>query len=192
MKQTKTVKIGGIAIGGGARVALQTMLKTPLTDIKAVIDKINRLQDMGCDVIRAAVPDMKNAACIKEIVKNTHMPFVADIHFDYRLAIASVQNGAAKLRINPGNIGGEERVREVVACLKEYRIPVRIGVNGGSLEKEILARYGAPTAEALCESALRSVGLFNRFGYDEIVVSIKSSDVVTTIAANRLFAQTEA
>lgn len=188
MEKTKAVKIGKITIGAGYPAALQTMLKTPLTDTKAVIAKIGQLKEIGCDIIRAAVPDMKNAACIKEIVSHTDVPFVADIHFDYRLAIESVKNGAAKLRINPGNIGGEKCIREVVACLKEYRIPVRIGVNGGSLEKDILAKHGAPTAQALYESALRSIGLFNRFGYDDIVVSIKSSDVAATVAANRLFA----
>jgi (E)-4-hydroxy-3-methylbut-2-enyl-diphosphate synthase len=188
MKNTKAVKIGKITIGAGYPVALQTMLKTPLTDTGAVIEKIEQLKAMGCDIIRAAVPDMKNAAGIKEIVRHTDVPFVADIHFDYRLAIESVKNGAAKLRINPGNIGPEKCVHEVVACLKDYRIPVRIGVNGGSLEKDILAKYGAPTAQALYESALRSIGLFNRFGYDDIVVSIKSSDVAATVDANRLFA----
>lgn len=188
MKNTRIVKIGKITIGAGRPVALQTMLKTPLTDTKSVIAKIHTLKNMGCDIIRAAVPDMKNAACLSDIIGNTDLPFVADIHFDYRLAIESVKNGVSKLRINPGNIGGEAAVREVVACLKEYKIPVRIGVNGGSLEKDILAKYGSPTAQALCESALRSIALFNRFGYDDIVVSIKSSDVVTTVNANRLFA----
>ncbi len=186
-KNTREIKIKNINIGAENPVAVQTMLKEPITDVKASIDKINRLSLIGCDIIRAAVPDEKSASCIKTIVENTDMPFVADIHFDYRLAIKSIENGASKLRINPGNIGGDEKLREVAACLREYDIPVRIGVNGGSLEKDILKKYKRPTAEALCESAFRSIERLNRFNYDNIVVSIKSSDVVTTIQANRLF-----
>ena len=166
---------------------VQSMLKLPPTDHKAIIDEINELEMLGCDIIRGTIPNMEAAKVIPKIVKNTNIPFVADIHFDYKVAIEAIKNGVHKVRINPGNIGGKERVREVVKCLKDYDIPVRIGVNSGSLEKDLLEKYGHPTPEALVESAYRSIAYFNEFGYDNIVLSIKSSDVVTTIDANRLF-----
>ena len=187
MKKTNTVKIGNKVIGGGNPILVQSMLKLPPTDYKSIIDEINELEMLGCDIIRGTIPNMEAAEVIPKIVKNTNIPFVADIHFDYRVAIEAIKNGVHKVRINPGNIGGKERVREVVKCLKDYDIPVRIGVNSGSLEKDLLEKYGHPTPEALVESAYRSIAYFNEFGYDNIVLSIKSSDVVTTIDANRLF-----
>lgn len=187
MKKTNVVKIGNKVIGGGNPIMVQSMLKLPPTDHKAIIDEINELEMLGCDIIRGTIPNMEAAKVIPKIVKNTNIPFVADIHFDYKVAIEAIKNGVHKVRINPGNIGGKERVREVVKCLKDYDIPVRIGVNSGSLEKDLLEKYGHPTPEALVESAYRSIAYFNEFGYDNIVLSIKSSDVVTTIDANRLF-----
>lgn len=187
MKKTNAVKIGNKIIGGGNPIMVQSMLKLPPTDYKSIIDEINELEMLGCDIIRGTIPNMEAAEVIPKIVKNTNIPFVADIHFDYRVAIEAIKNGVHKVRINPGNIGGKERVREVVKCLKDYDIPVRIGVNSGSLEKDLLEKYGHPTPEALVESAYRSIAYFNEFGYDNIVLSIKSSDVVTTIDANRLF-----
>ncbi|WP_294465424.1 flavodoxin-dependent (E)-4-hydroxy-3-methylbut-2-enyl-diphosphate synthase [uncultured Anaerofustis sp.] len=187
MKKTNAVKIGNKIIGGGNPIMVQSMLKLPPTDYKSIIDEINELEMLGCDIIRGTIPNMEAAKVIPKIVKNTNIPFVADIHFDYRVAIEAIKNGVHKVRINPGNIGGKERVREVVKCLKDYDIPVRIGVNSGSLEKDLLEKYGHPTPEALVESAYRSIAYFNEFGYDNIVLSIKSSDVVTTIDANRLF-----
>lgn len=187
MKKTNAVKIGNKIIGGGNPIMVQSMLKLPPTDYKSIINEINELEMLGCDIIRGTIPNMEAAKVIPKIVKNTNIPFVADIHFDYRVAIEAIKNGVHKVRINPGNIGGKERVREVVKCLKDYDIPVRIGVNSGSLEKDLLEKYGHPTPEALVESAYRSIAYFNEFGYDNIVLSIKSSDVVTTIDANRLF-----
>lgn len=187
MKKTNVVKIGNKVIGGGNPIMVQSMLKLPPTDHKAIIDEINELEMLGCDIIRGTIPNMEAAKVIPKIVKNTNIPFVADIHFDYKVALEAIKNGVHKVRINPGNIGGKERVREVVKCLKDYDIPVRIGVNSGSLEKDLLEKYGHPTPEALVESAYRSISYFNEFGYDNIVLSIKSSDVVTTIDANRLF-----
>ena len=187
MKKTNAVKIGNKIIGGGNPIMVQSMLKLPPIDYKSIIDEINELEMLGCDIIRGTIPNMEATKVIPKIVKNTNIPFVADIHFDYRVAIEAIKNGVHKVRINPGNIGGKERVREVVKCLKDYDIPVRIGVNSGSLEKDLLEKYGHPTPEALVESAYRSIAYFNEFGYDNIVLSIKSSDVVTTIDANRLF-----
>lgn len=189
MKKTNVVKIGNKVIGGGNPVLIQSMLKLPPTDYKSIIKEINDLEMLGCDIIRGTIPNMEAAEVIPEIIKNTNIPFVADIHFDYKVAIAAIKNGVHKVRINPGNIGGKEKVREVVKCLKDYDIPVRIGVNSGSLEKDLLEKYKHPTAEALVESAYRSISYFNEFDYDNIVLSIKSSDVTTTIDANRLFSE---
>jgi len=186
---TRKIKIKDLEIGGNNSIPVQSMLNVPLKDTANALAQIHALEQAGCQIIRAAVPDKENAAALKAIIKETQVPFVADIHFDYRLAIQAIESGVHKLRINPGNIGGRERVKEVVACLKEYRIPVRIGVNGGSLEKELLEQYHSSCPEALVESARRSIDYFNEFGYDNIVVSIKSSDVPTTIVANRLFSQ---
>lgn len=185
---TKNVYAGSVPIGGGNRITVQTMLNIPLTQTNRVIADIHSLQEAGAEIIRAAVPDEDAAKALKTVLPEMSVPMVADIHFNWRLAIKSVEAGVSKLRINPGNIGGKEKLREVCACLKEYKIPVRIGVNGGSLEKDILEKHGGVCSEALVESAMRSVGYFNEFGYDDIVVSIKASDVVTTYEANRLFA----
>ncbi len=189
MNKTKKVKIKDREIGGGNPILIQSMLKMPTEDYDSVIKEINELELLGLDIIRGAIPNMESAKAIGKIVKNTNIPFVADIHFDYKLAIESVKNGVHKLRINPGNIGGKEKVREVVKVLKDYDIPVRIGVNAGSLEKDLLEKYHSPTKEALVESAYRSISYFNEFGYDNIVMSIKSSDVISTIEANRLFSE---
>jgi len=187
MKKTNVVKIKNKSIGGNNPILVQSMLKLPPTDYKSIIDEINNLEMVGCDIIRGTIPDMEAAKVIPKIIKNTNIPFVADIHFDYKVAIEAIKNGVHKVRINPGNIGGKERVREVVKALKDYNIPVRIGVNSGSLEKDLLEKYKHPTPEALVESAYRSISYFNEFDYDNIVLSIKSSDVSTTIDANRLF-----
>ena len=186
-KQTRAVKVSDVIIGGGFPVTIQSMLNIPLTDTDRVLASIRALEDAGCQIIRAAVPDMESAEAIKTVLPQMRVPLVADIHFDYRLAIASVEAGVSKVRINPGNIGGPDRVREVCACLREHDIPVRIGVNSGSVEKDLLEKYGHVCAEALVESAERSIGYFNEFGYDNIVMSIKASDVVMTVEANRLF-----
>lgn len=187
-KYTREINIGNKKIGNNNPILIQSMLKFPLTEEKRAIDKINELEENGLDIIRAAIPNIEAAQAIPNIIKNINIPFVADIHFDYRLAIKSIQNGVDKLRINPGNIGGKDRIREVTACLKEYNIPVRIGINGGSLEKDLLEKYSSPTPQAMAESALRSIEAFNEFGYDNIVVSIKSSNVKDTVEANELFA----
>lgn len=189
MKNTKSVKIGNVVIGAGNNVAIQSMLNIPLSDTERVMNSIRALEEEGCEILRAAVPDMQEADALKDIIPKMNIPLVADIHFDYRLAIKSVENGVAKLRINPGNIGGKDKMREVCACLKDYGIPVRIGVNSGSVEKDILEKYKHVCAEALVESAERSIGYFNEFGYDNIVVSIKASDVVSTYSANKLFSE---
>lgn len=187
MKTSKTVKIKDKVIGGNNQILVQSMLKLPPTDKKGIIEEINNLEMLGCDIIRGTIPSMEAASIIPDVIKNTNIPFVADIHFDYKVAIEAIKNGVHKVRINPGNIGSKERVKEVVRCLKDYNIPVRIGVNSGSLEKDILLKYGHPTPEALVESAYRSISYFNEFDYDNIVLSIKSSTVKTTIEANRLF-----
>ncbi|MBO7701015.1 MAG: flavodoxin-dependent (E)-4-hydroxy-3-methylbut-2-enyl-diphosphate synthase [Eubacteriaceae bacterium] len=186
-KQTRAVKVSDVIIGGGFPVSIQSMLNIPLTDTDRVLSSIHELEEAGCQIIRAAVPDMESAGAIRTILPHMRVPLVADIHFDYRLAIASVEAGVSKVRINPGNIGGPDKVREVCACLREHDIPVRVGVNSGSVEKDLLEKYGHVCADALVESAERSIGYFNEFGYDNIVMSIKSSDVVMTVEANRLF-----
>ena len=188
MRNTREIKIGNVKIGGNNPIAIQSMITVPLTDTEKAIRQIIDLENAGCEIVRAAIPDNETADAIKTITENIHIPFVADIQFDYRLAIRSIESGVSKLRINPGNIGGKNKVNEVVACLKEYEIPVRIGVNSGSLEKDILQKYGHPSAEALVESAKRNIDYFNEFGYDDLVVSIKSSDVVATYQANQIFA----
>ena len=188
--KTREVKIGDRVIGNGNTILIQSMLSVPLTDIDNAIKQSIELENAGCEIIRAAVPDEASAKLIAKLKKHINVPLVADIHFNYRLAIMAVENGVDKLRINPGNIGGTDKLREVCACLKEYNIPVRIGVNAGSLEKDLLEKYSSPTKEAILESAKRSIGLFNDFGYDNIVVSIKSSDVIETIEANELFSST--
>lgn len=185
---TRTVNIGGVNIGGGNPVAIQSMANTKTSDISATINQILDLEKAGCDIVRCAVPDMEAAKALKEIKKSIHIPLVADIHFDYKLAIASIENGADKIRINPGNIGDKAKVQAVVNAAKEKNIPVRVGVNSGSLEKEIIKEYGGVTAEGLVKSALMQVKLIEDMGYENLVISIKSSDVLMCIKAYGLIA----
>ncbi len=184
------VKIGNLYIGDGEKIAVQSMTNTNTADVKATVSQIKRLEEAGCDIVRCTVPDMEAAKAVKEIKKQINIPLVADIHFDYRLAIEAVKNGVDKVRINPGNIGGEDRVKAVVEALKERNIPLRIGVNGGSLDKEILGKYAKVCPEALVESAKTHIDLVNKFGYDNIVVSLKSSDTKLTVESYRLFKKT--
>ena len=183
----KIVKIGTLNIGEGCRVAVQSMTNTDTHDLKSTKKQVQELADAGCDIVRIAVPDMEAVETIREIKKSgMAVPIVADIHFDYRIAVACCEAGVDKIRINPGNIGGRSKVAEVVAACRERSVPIRIGVNSGSLERDILQKYGSPCAEALAESALRHVEILESFGFDDIVISIKSSDVRTMIVANRL------
>lgn len=188
-RTTREIKVGTITMGGNAPIVIQSMTNTKTKDAAATIAQIQALQAAGCALVRCSVPDMDSARALAEIKKAIDLPLVADIHFDYKLAIAAVENGADKLRINPGNIGGRERIAAVVDAAKAHRVPIRVGVNGGSLEKDILSRYGAPTAEALVESALRNVALLQEMDFHEMVISIKSSNVPLTIAAYELLAQ---
>ena len=186
-KQRKSVKVGGVLIGNGAPISVQSMTNTDTHDKKMTIAQVRELEKAGCDIVRLAVPDLDAVETIREIKKEEiRVPIVADIHFDYRIAIACAEAGVDKVRINPGNIGSRERVTEVVAACRERSIPIRIGVNGGSLEKNILEKYGAPTAEALSESAMGHVRILEDLNFDDIVISIKSSNVRTMIEANRL------
>lgn len=187
--QTKEVKIGSVTIGGKHPVAIQSMTNTKTEDVEATVEQILRLEAAGCEIVRCTVPTMEAAKALKEIKKQIHIPLVADIHFDYKMAIAAIENGADKIRINPGNIGSEERVRAVVEKAKEYGIPIRIGVNSGSLEKTLLEKYGGVTAEGIVESALDKVHMIESMGYDNLVVSIKSSDVLMCIKAHELIAK---
>lgn len=187
--ETKTVRIGDRVIGGGSPVLIQSMCNTPTEDVKATVTQILELEKAGCEIIRVAVPTMEAAAALKEIKKEIHIPLVADIHFDYRLAIAAIECGADKIRINPGNIGSEERVLVVVEKAKEYGVPIRVGVNSGSLEKPLIEKYGGVTAEGLVESALKKVSMIERLGYDNLVISIKSSDVMMCVKAHELIAK---
>ena len=175
---TKTVKIGNRIIGGGNPILIQSMTNTKTENVEATAAQINQLTAAGCDIIRCAVPTMDAAKALKEIKKQVQIPVVADIHFDYRLAIAAMENGADKIRINPGNIGSAERVKAVVDVAKERNIPIRVGVNSGSLEKNLVEKYHGVTAEGLVESALDKVKLIEDMGYDNLVISIKSSDVM--------------
>ena len=186
--KTKTVQIGDRVIGGGNPILIQSMTNTKTQDVEATVAQIRELTKAGCEIIRCAVPDMEAAKAMAEIKKQIHIPLVADIHFDYKLAIAAMENGADKIRINPGNIGSSERVRAVVDCAKERNIPIRVGVNSGSLEKTLLEKYGGVTAEALVESALDKVKLIEDMGYDNLVISIKSSDVMMCVRAHELIA----
>ena len=188
-EHTKTVKIGNRLIGGGNPVLIQSMCNTKTEDVKATVAQILRLEQAGCEIIRVAVPTMEAAAALKEIKEQIHIPLVADIHFDYRLAVAAIENGADKIRINPGNIGSRDRIKAVVDKAAERGIPIRVGVNSGSLEKEILAKYGGVTAEGLVESALDKVAVIEDLGYRNLVISIKSSDVMMCVKAHELIAQ---
>ena len=184
---TRQINVGGVQIGGGAPVAIQSMLNTKTTDVEGSLAQIKALHTAGCQIVRLAVPNMEAAAGFAEICRHSPLPLVADIHFDYRLAIAAAQGGAAKIRINPGNIGGEDRVEAVVAACKERNIPIRIGVNGGSLDKRLLEKYGHPTAEALVESAFEHIALLEKYDFYDTCVSMKSSTVPTMVEAARLF-----
>ncbi len=184
---TRQILVGNVPIGGGAPVSIQSMLNTPTTDVEGSLRQLRELAAAGCQIARLAVPDREAAAGFREIVKESPLPLVADIHFDYRLAIAAAEAGAAKIRINPGNIGGEDRVKAVVEVCKDRHIPIRIGVNGGSLDKKLLEKYGHPTAEALVESAFGHLELLEKQGFYDTCVSMKSSTVPIMVAAARLF-----
>ena len=184
---TKAITVGPVQIGGGAPVSIQSMLNTKTTDVEGSLAQLRRLASAGCQIARLAIPDMDAARAFKEICAASPLPLVADIHFDYRLAIAAAEAGASKIRINPGNIGGTERVRAVVDACREKHIPIRIGVNGGSLDKKLLEKYGHPTAEALVESAFSHIELLESCGFYDICVSMKSSSVPLMMQAYRLF-----
>lgn len=187
--QTKEIHIGNKVIGGGNPILIQSMCNTKTEDVEATVSQILELEQAGCEIIRVAVPTMEAAEALKAIKRRIHIPLVADIHFDYRLAIASIECGADKIRINPGNIGDKERVLAVVEKAKEYGIPIRVGVNSGSLEKPLLEKYGGVTAEGIVESALEKVEMIERMGYDNLVVSIKSSDVMMCVKAHELISK---
>lgn len=185
-KITKEVKIGDRMIGSNHPILIQSMTNTKTEDVPATVAQIRQLTKAGCDIIRCAVPTMEAAKAFREIKKQITIPLVADIHFDYRLAIAAMENGADKIRINPGNIGSVDRIKAVVDCAKERNIPIRVGVNSGSLEKDIVAKYQGVTAEGLVESALNKVHIIEDLGYDHLVISIKSSDVMMCVKAHEL------
>ena len=187
--ETKVIQIGNVKIGGGNPVAIQSMTNTKTEDVEATVAQMLALEKAGCEIIRCAVPTMEAAQALREIKKQIHIPLVADIHFDYRLALAAIENGADKIRINPGNIGSEDRVRAVVEKAKEYQIPIRVGVNSGSLEKELVEKYHGVTAEGIVESALDKVHMIENMGYDNLVVSIKSSDVLMCAKAHELISE---
>lgn len=186
-KQKRIVNIGGVKIGGDNPVAIQSMCNTDTRDVKATVNQIHELENAGCEIIRVAVPDMVAAKAVADIKKQIHIPLVVDIHFDYRLALECMKNGADKVRINPGNIGERDRVKQVVEMAKEREIPIRIGVNGGSLERELLQKYGGVTADALVESAMGHVAILDELNFNNVVVSIKISDVPKMLCAYRKF-----
>lgn len=188
-KSTKTVKIGDRIIGGNNPILIQSMTNTKTEDVAGTIAQINQLAAAGCDIIRCTVPTMEAAKALTEIKKEVHIPVVADIHFDYRLAVAAIEHGADKIRINPGNIGDEKRVQAVVDAAKERGIPIRVGVNSGSLEKELIEKYHGVTAEGIVESALAQVKRIEDLGYDNLVISIKSSDVMMCVRAHELISE---
>ena len=187
--ETKKIRIGNVAIGGGSPVAIQSMTNTRTEDVEATVAQILALERAGCEIIRCAVPTMEAAAALAKIKERIHIPLVADIHFDYRLAIEAIRHGADKIRINPGNIGGPDRVKAVVDTAKEAGVPIRVGVNSGSLEKPLIEKYGGVTAEGLAESAMEKVHMIEEMGYDQLVVSIKSSDVLMCVKAHELVAK---
>ncbi len=189
-RQTRKISIKDIYVGGDSKIAVQSMTNTDTRDVEATLNQIRALMVAGCDVIRCAVPDMEAAEAMKEITRQIPIPVVADIHFDYRLALKSIENGISKLRINPGNIGGNDKVRILADACKEKGIPIRIGVNSGSLEKDILAKYGRVTPEGLVESAMRHVELLENHNFHDIIISIKSSDVMTMMNSYRLLSKT--
>ena len=189
-RKTHVVKVGNICIGGNAKISIQSMTNTDTKDVVATIDQVRRLEEAGCDIVRITVPDSESAQTVSAIKQaGIHVPIVADIHFDYRAALACAERGVDKIRINPGNIGDDDRVKAVVDACKQRSIPIRIGVNSGSLEKHILAKYGAPTPEALCESAMYHAALLEKFDFEDVVISIKGSSVEQMIKANRLVAE---
>ena len=185
---TKIVNIGNVAIGGGNPIAIQSMTNVKTEDVEACVSQILKLEEAGCEIIRCTVPNEAAAKAIAEIKKQIHIPLVADIHFDYKMAIAAMENGADKIRINPGNIGSIDKVKAVVDVAKERNIPIRVGVNSGSLEKELVAKYNGVTAEGIVESALDKVHIIENLGYDNMVISIKSSDVMMCVRAHELLA----
>ena len=187
--KTKTVKIGDRVIGGGNPILIQSMTNTRTEDVQATVEQVLRLEKAGCEIIRCTVPTAEAAAAIGEIHRQIHIPLVADIHFDYKMAIAAIENGADKIRINPGNIGSREKVAAVVDAAKERNIPIRVGVNSGSLERELVEKYHGVTAEGIVESALDKVGIIEDLGYDNLVISIKSSDVMMCVKAHEILAQ---
>ena len=187
-EHTKTVAVGGRVIGGGNPILIQSMTNTRTEDVEATTAQILRLEKAGCEIIRCTVPTMEAAGAIGRIKSRIHIPIVADIHFDYRLAVAAIENGADKIRINPGNIGSRDKVAEVVKAAKERRVPIRVGVNGGSLERELVEKYHGVTAEGIVESALAKAGIIEDLGYDDLVISIKSSDVLMCVRAHEIIA----
>lgn len=188
-KNSKVVDVGGVKMGGDNPVRIQSMTNTKTEDVKATVAQILRLEEAGCELVRCTVPTMEAACALKEIKKQIHIPLIADIHFDYKLATAAIENGADKIRINPGNIGSNEKVKAVVDAARKANIPIRIGVNSGSLEKDKIEKYGGVTAEGITESALEKIKLIEDMGYDNLVVSIKSSDVLMSIKAHELIAK---
>ena len=186
---TRQVRVGDVLIGGGAPISIQSMTNTSTGDVKATIEQIARLTDAGCEIVRCAVPDREAAEALRRIKKAINIPLVADIHFDYRLALSAIENGADKVRINPGNIGSKDRVQAVLKAARERDIPIRIGVNSGSLERRLLEKYGGVTAEALAESAVTMTGLIEDMGFHDIVVSLKASDVKLNYDAHLLVAE---
>lgn len=187
-EHTRTVQIGKVQIGGGAPIAIQSMTNTRTEDVAATVAQIQRLEQAGCEIIRCTVPTLEAAKALGEIKKQISIPLVADIHFDYRMAIAAMENGADKIRINPGNIGSGDKVKAVVEAAKERHVPIRVGVNSGSLEKPLLEKYGGVTAEGIVESALDKVHMIEELGYDNLVISIKSSDVLMCVRAHEILA----
>ena len=187
--QTKKIWVGHVPVGGDAPISVQSMTKTDTRDVAATVAQIQELQQVGCEIIRSAVPDMQAAQSLGAIKRNIDIPLVADIHFDYRLALAAIREGVDAIRLNPGNIGSEDRVKALIDAAGERNIPIRIGVNGGSLEKDLLHKYGSPMPEAMVESALRHVELLERFGFTNMKISLKASDVPRTVAAYRLIAK---
>ena len=186
---TKVVHIGNKVIGGGNPIMIQSMTNTRTEDIDATVAQILQLEEAGCDIIRCTVPTQQAADAVKEIKKQIHIPLVADIHFDHKMALAAIENGADKIRINPGNIGNQDKIRSVVAAAKERNVPIRVGVNSGSLERNLVEKYGGVTAEGLVESALDKIDIIEKCGYDNMVISIKSSNVPLCVAAHELLAQ---
>lgn len=186
---TKKVKIGSLYIGGGESIRIQSMCNTKTSDVKSTVEQILSLEKAGCEIIRVAVPDMESALAIEKIKENIHIPLVADIHFDYRLAVKAMECGVDKVRINPGNIGSEEGIKAVVQLAKAKSVPIRIGVNSGSIEKDILSKYGHPTAEGMVESAKKHIDILNKYDFDDIVISLKASSVNMTIDAYRLMSE---